>query len=354
MTSFNPQHLGLLTSEHELTRLEGRQQNPVFVSAWEQINASGETLPVSLAQDGLVQAVWRASQFHFARYAPHTVTGNPQDLGAQAVAHLQAGAGMESENKYLLSMQRAIGAMHAFEMVREHDAWNGQQSDWLGALRTHLHELLSVNEPRPLEAFWQIPLQIAGAIVLEDSEAFTTGTNAFERTINEYLHPEGYFKILVMLKDGKTFQRQQSGVKALVLAAEMARHAGYDLWQYDNRGVSLMTGIAYQVYYYFYPEKWRWEAEDTYTTEMMQEAFQHGGAYMEIAAERGKPRSVEMLLEERRPLFDAFSGGFTTLTHGRDGIMPISQEEAEGDKRDDNSHKKDDKKRKRRGFFRRG
>lgn len=320
MTRFAPQHFGLYMGQAELDAAHQRRDDSDFQSAWSQLNST------TLHTSPLAYILQRATQHRL---------NDDADAGADAVAALQSDFDWLDDGKYVPAVRQHIATIHAFELVREHAAWHGQQGSWLDGLRARITPFWALEDPRPLDVMWQVTLKIAAAVALEDEALFQQGCDDFMRVIDDYLHPEGYFKPLVMVKDGKSLQRQQSATTALVLAAEAARHAGNDLWAYDNRGVSLATGCAYLVYFYFFPDKWHWEAENTYDTGMMHDIFHARGAYLEIATQRSQPRMVEMLLEERRPLFDAMGGGFTTLTHG---IADVGEKP----------------KKKRRGFFRRG
>ena len=134
--------------------------------------------------------------------------------------------------------------------------------------------------------------------------------------INTGVHPEGYFKLLVVNATDKesAFKDMVLACAALTLAAEAASQAGENLWQYEKRDVGLNTSVTYLVYYYFYPDKWRWgegEMSDEYT----QAIFTDIGAGLEISNRRVNPRGVELLLEDQRPFFNAYMGGLTTLSH---------------------------------------
>ena len=77
--------------------------------------------------------------------------------------------------------------------------------------------------------------------------------------------------------------------------------------------MSLNTAVTYLVYYYFYPEKWRWDEQ--ISREDTERLFRQYGAWLEIATSRANPRGVELLLEEQRPCFGPLVGGLTTLSH---------------------------------------
>lgn len=256
----------------------------------------------------MTNLIWHASR--------HRLLGD-DDSGAQAVALLQ---GAELAHRMdVVTMATALGYLHAYEMVCEHASWAGQSGAWLDGMRSWLEGGFGIAVSHPVEAYWRVALRLGGAVVLEDDGAFHQGVSDFRGLVDAQIHAEGYLKDIVTLDGGASFQHQQEAMKALVLGAEIARQAGEDLWQYEQRGVSVTTGVAYQVYYYFFPDKWRWAEVSPYDEAFMHESFSHGGAYIEIATQRNRPRNVEFMLEERRPFFDALGGGFTTLTHGIGG-----------------------------------
>ena len=103
------------------------------------------------------------------------------------------------------------------------------------------------------------------------------------------------------------------GVEALVMMVELAAHVGVDLWSYEMRGVSVMTGALYPMYYFYVTERWTWEE---ITPEEVQAIFRAHGGYLEIVNKRYTPRDIKPLLEDLRPLVDPLAGGMPTLTHG--------------------------------------
>lgn len=223
-------------------------------------------------------------------------------LALQVDAHpsLQAAIGMAI---MLADASLLLGGLPAFEAQRA-----AFVNDWAGFAA----DLLQTQAPID-DQYWQIALQIASGVMLGDATQLHTGVDAFRRVIDEHIHPEGYFKPLAEPEVTDSFSRHVDAVRALTLAAEAATLSSVDLWGYARRDVSLNTAATYLVYYYFYPEKWRWR--DELTTDDTAQVFAERGAFIEIVTYRGYPRGVELLLDEQRPLYDAFGGGLTTLTH---------------------------------------
>lgn len=223
-------------------------------------------------------------------------------LALQIDAHpsLQAAIGTAI---MLADVSLLLGGQPAFEPKRA-----AFLDDWAGFAA----ELLQTEAPVD-DQYWQIALQIAAGVALDDETHLHSGADAFRQVIDEHIHPEGYFKSLAEAEVTDSFSRHMDAVRALTLAAEAATQSGVDLWDYARRDVSLNTAATYLVYYYFYPEKWRWR--DELTTDDTTRIFAERGAFIEIVTYRGYPRGVELLLEEQRPLYDALGGGLTTLTH---------------------------------------
>ena len=102
--------------------------------------------------------------------------------------------------------------------------------------------------------------------------------------------------------------------------AEMAAQAGLDLWSYDNRGVTPATAATYLLYYFYFPEKWKWSPG--LTRQRTTDVIRREGAFLEIVNQRAPLHAVDPLLEELRPLFCPWTGGLTTLTHS---IPPVRE-----------------------------
>ena len=210
----------------------------------------------------------------------------------------------------LESLKRALGWMSVVAMLRGHPAWQGS---WLDDIAAWLDQVADTGDP--LRELWLGAVTMAAGILLESDERIERGAAVYRRAVDERIHPEGYLKGIADVVDGEQrYEAQVSGLCALVLLAEMAGQVGLNLWDYDSRAVSIATAVAYTHFYYFFPEKWRWEAG--LTAERTREVMAAEGAFMELANRRNPPQGIEQFLAERRPLFCAWGGGLTSLTHG--------------------------------------
>lgn len=272
------------------------------------VHQTDEELPQQIARPDLTpigQALVDATAYRFL---------DDSEAGVRAIAPLRYGFGLDRMDDLLMSIWSLISVSQIAEMVRDQPDFLALQSEWLAAYRQKVSELLQPDMGH-VAHIWQMTLRIVAGIVLEDENLFEEGSTQFKQIINEEVHAEGYLKFIAKNKDGNSFMYQLLSVAALSLAAEAATHAGERLWQYEQRGVSLTTAVAYIVYYYFFPDKWRWEEDDRLpTAEDVREAFAQYGAFVAIAEHRKQPRFAKELLDEIAPLFSEL-GGLTSLTH---------------------------------------
>lgn len=294
-----PSHCGLyFTNEHIQQARQAREREP-FKTAWAFLLEQEQTEALSAAQ-------WNALRYRFTDDLP---------AGEQAVRLLlDLDMGMKTGSN-LDSLASAMVLAQMFEMLRDHPAFEaGEQAQWLDAFAALVTDL---NNAVPLvtylESLWLGALNTAAGIVLEREEWFEAGAEVYRQTVRDDIRPEGYLPRAVEGNDGGSLYRQLLAVKALVLMAEMASHAGLDLWNYASRGVSVMTACAYLFFYYYYPEKWRWEAISELDTRLL---FREHGGFLEMVNRRARPGDVKLMLDDLRPIYDASGGGLTTLSHG--------------------------------------
>lgn len=208
--------------------------------------------------------------------------------------------------------RQLLGWLSALGMLRGVPTWTSWQKDWLAILSARLEDNAAIG---PLDELWQGALLMAAGIVLGRDAYFARGQDVYRQAIHTRIHPEGFLKGIVDRPGAaQSYGLQVSGTCALVLMAEMAGHVGVDLWSLDNRGVTPVTATAYLLYYYFYPENWKWETG--LTREATAALMRRQGAFIEIVHRRQALPAAEHLLNEQRPMFSAESGGLTTLTHG--------------------------------------
>ena len=224
----------------------------------------------------------------------------------------QTDLGAESAQSHQ-GCQALLGWLSALAMLRDHRTWETARAAYEASFEAARSNLESA--AKPLDGIWRGALQLALGIVFDREADRRAGVAAYRRAVDQHIHPEGYLKGIVDI-DGaqQTYESQVSGTGALVLMAEMGEQAGLDLWAYENRAVSVHTAAAYALFYYFYPEKWRWESG--MTAERTSAVIRREGAFLEMVNRRQPMRGIEALLDEQRPMFCAYGGGSTTLTHG--------------------------------------
>ena len=210
----------------------------------------------------------------------------------------------------LEGIKRALGWLSVAAMLRDHPAWD---ASWRAVIAAGLDGFNETDEA--LRELWRGALAMAAGILLESDEEIERGAAIYRRAVEQQIHPEGFFRGIADINDGQQlYEAQVSATGALVLLAEMAGPIGLDLWSYESRAVSVLTAVTYTHFYYFFPEKWRWEVD--LRRERTGVIMRREGAFMELVNRRSPPQGIEQFLAEQRPLFCAWGGGLTTLTHG--------------------------------------
>jgi hypothetical protein len=292
---FKPAHFGLCFNAAQVKDARRNRQREPFAAAFARLAE-----PPSTATP-LTQALWSALRYRF---------NDDQAAGNQALKLLH------SDDEPTPSA--VLIAAHSFEMLRDLFP-AAEQTRWLEKFQQQVDHLKlraasDHSADSYVESVWQMTVSIVAGVVLEQSERFDAGAAEFQRIVAEDIHPNGYLTRAVDAHDGAGLARQISCVQALVLAAETAAHAGVDLWAFSARGVSVTTTAAYPLYYYFYPEKWRWDADLNEAT--AQPYYQHNGGFLEILYRRTRLHDAMLLLKALRPVVDPVMGGIPTLTHG--------------------------------------
>lgn len=309
---FQPNHRGLYFGHDDVLRANREGGREPLVGAWALLNtaeAEAQMLP-GIVRNGL-------------RYA---LKGDA-DAGEHGIAGLLllTTQPLEDSASYLQAAATLTAIIQCFEMLRSYPdfARRGEWLDWL------FEQLSAINQPAFAlahhERLWLALVNVVSGITLERAPIFEEGVKIYQQTIDKYVHPEGYIKPAVEdHKDRDGLVRLLWSVKALVLMAEAAAHAGVDLWRYEFRGVGLITAALYPLAYYFRPEKWQWSRDPNpdaevppMTVEEVEPLFKQHGAFYEMVNRRlDKQKAVTLFLQAERPLFDPYGGGLTTLTHG--------------------------------------
>lgn len=293
MSQRSDQAIGLWHSEADLRRARNNMEREPIRSALARLN-NEDADPLARAQKAALRGqLHRAPE---AGYCAADILNNTD---------FTVGARLDLEG-----VKRALSWLAVAAMLRDHPAW---EASWRDQIADGLSGVSETGEA--LSALWLAALTMAAGVLLGSDEHIERGAAAYRRAVARQIHPEGYFRGITDIADGQQlYEAQVSATGALVSLAEMAGQVGLDLWSYDSRAVSVSTAATYTHFYYFFPEKWRWEAG--LTRERTQAIMRREGAFMELVNRRAPPQGIEQFLAEQRPLFCAWGGGMTTLTHG--------------------------------------
>ncbi len=264
-------------------------------------------LPVldSQPEDALALAQLQALRYLFYQDAA---------AGGLAVELAQARDPGAGDRDDLSALQRRFGWLTVMSLLRNHPNFAGNFRAVAGDAPQQLDDAADADGAL-LRTLWLAVVAMAAGILLEQDRPFQSAAEVYRRVVDQHIHPEGFFKSLVDVEGARqTYQAQFAATGALALLSEMARQADEDLWSYHNRAVSVNTAATYTFYYYFFPERWRWEAG--LSRELTMSIMRRQGAYFEIVNRRSPLRGAEELFAEQRPFFSAIAGGLTTLTHG--------------------------------------
>jgi len=286
-----PQHCGLYFTPTNIDIARNHQDREPFKSAWALLR--GRDTQAGAAAN----ALWYALRVRFDAAAPDT-----------ALDYFRRARPTGTET-YIEAVGWWLAQAQTFELLRDYIG-----PDWLETFANGVTELKQLGRASTFaDQLWLNLLNMAAGVVLEDPATSDQAAAFFRQIIRDEVHPEGYISAAIGEPDGGSLQRMLRAAQALILTAEIADHAGYDLWRYESRGVSALTPVPYLLYYYYYPEKWRWE--EGLSLEPTQVFYRQHAGFWEMANQRGQLRDLRTLLDELRPIFDAYGGGLTTLTH---------------------------------------
>lgn len=296
MTQFT--HYGLFFTEEHLQRAQKNKDKAPFKATWEFLSASHD--------DAHIETLLNGYRYRLG------------DMQAGGKAYQGVMNWIEGEAD-LSNVRLALLMGQTTELIRPHDNSASLIRRWADRAQ---QDLTADDDNHPHIQLMKAVLQMAIGIITEDEEVVNTVCEVYRDTIDN-LHPEGYITQIVEHDNESTnFHYQMQATQSLALIAEMAKHIGIDLYSYNKRGVSVTTACAYPLYYYFYPEKWRWSgdpkrASEGITEETAKTIFTNHIGFIEIIAEHYKPplKAIQMILDDVRPCLDPFGGGLTTLTH---------------------------------------
>lgn len=302
---FKPQHCGLYFTQAHIKTVQDQQKSEFYAPLWALLQHQTKLTPLD-------NALWNGFRYRFL--ADETAAGH-------SVTFLKAQAPAWSDGPYLEAIGYTLAQAQCFEMVRDHATWGEDSTAWLAVFRAHV-AALNVTGLDYVEAIWLNTLNLVAGIVLEDEGVFMQAVSVLEAVISADIHPEGYIPKAIASPinphegDGDSLLRMLLTCQALILSAEAASHAGVDVWAFNRRGVSVLTPLPYLLYYYYFPEKWRWEKSAVQDYDDVQAMYQRRAGFWEMAQRQAQSRDRTTLLDSLRPVFDPFGGGFTSLSHG--------------------------------------
>ena len=308
---FKPKHCGLYFSEAQANSArEQREAEPTF-SAWAALRRRRPATPLLQAQqDALL----------------YRLDGDVA-AGARALRSLPS-AEIEREGVGGIAQIAALLTQaQCHELLHDHPDFHWR-AVWQKGYAQRVDDRLRAEDGLlHVERMWLNALRLASAIVLEDEDRFQQGCERFRDCVRRELHFDGYIRAAALGRRGESLARMLLTAQALALCAEIATLAGEPLWEFDARGVSALTPAPYLLFYYWYPEKWRWDGEaegdevpqegdNAPRAEEARALYRRHAGLWELVQARSPSRDGQQLLQELRPVFDEWGGGPLTLTHG--------------------------------------
>jgi len=316
---FKPQHIGLIFSKTAIKTAQNKRNDAVYKDSW-------MLLKIHLPKNDFELAQLQGLRYRFnddTQSGASTITILPTLLSAQPI----------NDTNLIAIIRESFVVAQCVELVRDH---NNMTEALLAQLQASLIERVKLidnhvdGETQISHLLWLATLKMAVSVVLEDEALFNECVTIYQQTIDEDVRPEGYLPRAI---NGETavdnFLNQIRSAQALTLMAEMARHAGIDLYAYEKRGVSVLTATTYPLYYYFFPEKWKWVKEvykggKIVDTEVLEDddakqIYRNHAGFLEVLNTQYGTRplkAIRMILDDLRPLYDVYGGGITTLTNG--------------------------------------
>jgi Alginate lyase len=300
----NYRHYGLYFTVDQVQRAQKNRDREPFKTAWALLDHPDKP-PASS------DILWDALHYRL---------NNQNHAGEESITALQSGFSLDAGQTRFDRLASVVMLAHTYELVRDHPAFSvDAQDEWRTRFAHRVDELTSEtvsdvgsSGERFLEHVWLGLMQIAAGIALEEDSRFEAGAAIYREIIDQHVRPEGYVPHAVEEADEGSLERQLLAVAALVLMAEAAKRVDVDLWNYTSRSISVITAASYCIYYYYYPEQWRW---GTMSEAQAKATCKTYGCFYEIVNAHHPLKDLKLMLKEMRPLYNPILGGLTTLTH---------------------------------------
>jgi hypothetical protein len=316
---------GLIFTDEHVRAAQAQQSERPFSAAWDAFKSSNTDPEISAGP--VFKTTGEALKWRLL---------GDTDAGTRAVEALLEFA-YSAADADIAVFQQAFASAQAIACLLDHPAMtDAARTQILDAWAENAANL-NAGDAVHLRA-WSVLIELCAGILLEQPDRAEMAAAGF-RALIDIVQPHGYVGALVDVRDGETLPRTLQFIQGLVLAAEVGAHHGFELWEYERRGVSVMTAALYPLYYYYYPEKWLWDAKaappqvtgkrpnrreraaqilSDYTVETVKPLFIEHGTFLELVNRRaqGSVRAVTLILDELRPITNLLGGGPVTLTHG--------------------------------------
>ena len=308
---FEPRHYGLYFDAAQGRRARAGCDLEPLRSAWDDLR---RRRPATI--------LWRAQQDALLYRLDEDVGAGERALRSLPAAEAEAGRSIG----WLAHIVRLLSEAQCHELLHDHPAFVTRAA-WLADFRERVAQCLNAaGELLHVERAWLNLLRLASAIAMEDERQFNQACDVFRDCVLYDIHFDGYIRAAARGTRGESLGRMLLTAQALVLCAEAAGLAGEPLWDYNARGVSALTPTPYLLYYYWYPEKWRWdgeseggevppEGEGVPRLEETRQLFRRHAGLWEVAQAHSPSADRQQLLDELRPVYDEWGGGALTLTH---------------------------------------
>lgn len=308
---FEPRHLGLYFGEQHLHCAREQADHEPLRGAWAAFRRRmPSTVAGRMQQDALLYRL-----------------NDDRAAGARALKALLAVDAADAQGVGCLAQIAGLLLQaQCHELLHDHPDFSARAA-WLRGYAQRVRARLAQDEGLlHVERTWLNTLRLASAVTLEDEGQFATACEVFRACVRDDLHFDGYVRAAAAGPRGESMGRMLLTAQALALCAEAATLAGEPLWEHEERGVSALTPTPYLLYYYWYPEKWRWDGEfegrevpqegdGAPRAEEAQALYRRHAGLWELAQARSPSRDRQELLDELRPVFDEWGGGPLTLTH---------------------------------------
>ncbi len=315
---FDPQHYALYFSADQCRRARELRSSDSLRGAWEAlVRRRPSNAPERMQQGSLLYRL-----------------NDDLEAGERALELLQSGeTAMARGVGHLAQIVTLLLQTQCHELLYDHPSFLARGA-WLRDYAQRVENCLKRDEGLlHVEASWLNLLRLTSAIVLEKEGRFNQACETFRECVRSDLHFDGYIRRAAEGRRGESLGRMLLTAQALCLCAEAASLAGEPLWQYDVRGVSALTPTPYLLYYYWYPERWRWdgdiednavpqEGDGAPRVDEARALYRRHAGLWELAQARSPSPDRQQLLDELRPVFDVQGGGPLTLTHSAASERP--------------------------------